>query len=70
MEAKHAMVLKDGFNVPLIGVPPTAVLETCDVCGNEYSIRDLSWNGKQMECAKCRSSDANCDSPLLNSGRP
>ena len=51
----HAMVVKDGYEVPLIGIPPDAVLETCDLCGNQYGMAELTWSGKQMLCKKCAS---------------
>lgn len=52
---RHATVVKDGYEVPLIGIPPEAVLEKCDLCGNEYGMGELAWSGKQMLCKKCAS---------------
>ena len=52
-ENRHAMVVKDGYRVPLIGVPPAAVLEVCDCCGEEHPVTALRWTGKQMLCKKC-----------------
>ena len=51
--SRHAMVVKDGYRVPLIGVPPDAVLETCDCCGNEHPVAEMRWTGNQMLCKKC-----------------
>lgn len=53
MYGPHAIVNRDGFEVPLIGVPPGAVLEECDLCHEEHPLRDFSWTGKQMLCKKC-----------------
>lgn len=52
---RHATVVKDGYEVPLIGIPPNAVLEHCDLCGNEYGMAELTWTGTQMLCKKCAS---------------
>lgn len=53
-DSPHATVNRDGFNVPLIGVPPGAVMEECDLCHEEHPLRDLTWTGTQMLCEKCR----------------
>lgn len=55
MENSHATVIRDGFTVPLIGIPKSSVLETCDLCGVEFSIGSLTFTGKQMLCKKCES---------------
>lgn len=54
---KHAEVVRDGHLVPLIGVPPSSVLETCDLCGDEIGLTDAEINaaGNQILCPKCRS---------------
>ena len=51
--SRHAMIVKDGYRVPLIGVPPDAVLETCDCCGYEHPVAEMRWTGNQMLCKKC-----------------
>jgi len=51
--SQHAMVVKDGYKVPLIGIPPSAVMETCDCCHEEYGMSELTWSGQQMLCKKC-----------------
>ncbi len=53
------MALKDhereGFKVPLLGIPPDAVLQECEVCQNEYSLRDVEMTDSgQILCKKCR----------------
>ena len=55
MVSRHAMIVKDGYEVPLIGIKPDAVLESCDLCGNQYGMAELTWSGKQMLCKKCAS---------------
>ncbi len=51
---KYAMVERDGFKVPLIGIPPDAVLEECDLCHDKFPQGKVEFNGKQMICKKCR----------------
>ena len=53
---KHAMVQREGYTVPLIGIPPDAVLEECDCCHELLGLAKLTWTGKQMLCAKCAES--------------
>ena len=53
--SKHAMVVRDGFKVPLIGIPEEAVLEECDCCHETISMTQSHWTGTQMLCAKCNS---------------
>lgn len=48
------MVSRDGFEVPLIGIPAESALDTCDLCGNWFPLRELEWTGKQNLCVKCR----------------
>lgn len=50
---KNATVLKDGFIVPLIGVPEASVLEECDLCHSQSGIGSVRFNGVQMLCGKC-----------------
>lgn len=50
---KHAMVQREGFNVPLIGIPADAVLDECDCCHELLGLSDLTWTGRQMLCVKC-----------------
>jgi hypothetical protein len=52
---KNAMVERDGFKVPLLGIPVTAVLQECDCCHNEFALRDVELVGPQVLCRKCRS---------------
>lgn len=50
---RYATVIKDGYEVPLIGIPPEAVLETCDHCGAVIEMRKATFNGKETLCDKC-----------------
>ncbi len=50
---KHATVKREGFEVPLIGIPMASVLQECDCCHDEFSISDVRWTGRQMLCVKC-----------------
>ena len=47
------MVNKDGFMVPLIGIPTEAVLETCDCCGETIGLSKSVFTGTQVLCPKC-----------------
>jgi hypothetical protein len=53
---KHAMVQREGYTVPLIGIPPDAVLEECDCCHKMFGLAKMQWTGKQMLCAECAAS--------------
>ena len=55
MITDHAIVEREGFKVPLIGIPPEAVLQECELCHEEKPMREieLSESG-QMLCEKCR----------------
>ena len=51
----HALVEREGFKVPLIGISPDAVLQECELCHNEYPMRDVEITGcGQILCKKCR----------------
>lgn len=50
----HAQVQRDGFTVPLIGIPKYATLEQCDCCHEWGSIRHIKFNGLQFLCLQCR----------------
>lgn len=49
----HATVQREGYTVPLIGIPADAVLEECDCCHEKFGMAKLAFNGKQMLCEKC-----------------
>ncbi len=53
---KHAIVEVSGHRIPLIGIAPDATLETCDLCGDLFNLRQvqISPNGRQFLCPKCR----------------
>lgn len=50
---KHAQVKVDGMLIPLIGIPPDATLEECDLCHDLKPIWELTFNGKQFLCERC-----------------
>ena len=54
LKFKHATVVRDGFTVPLIGIPPESVLEECDCCHDAVGISNAQLVGTQMLCPKCR----------------
>jgi hypothetical protein len=64
----HAIVEREGFKVPLLGIPPDAVLQECELCHNEFPLRDVEMTDfGQILCAKCRSA-AMPNDPKLSHG--
>ena len=55
-KTEHAIVTRDGYEVPLIGVPKEAVLESCDCCGDIIGLSKSVFTGRQILCAKCGNS--------------
>lgn len=51
--SKYATVIRDGYEVPLIGIPPEAVLDECDCCGDTIGISKAVFTGNQILCPKC-----------------
>ena len=51
---RHATAHRDGHDVPLIGIPPEATLEECDLCHDRFPLREIEFNGRQNLCKKCR----------------
>ena len=54
--ARHAIIHVSGYRIPLLGISENETLESCDLCGDWFSIFEVSYTGKQMLCAKCLSS--------------
>jgi hypothetical protein len=53
--ADHALVEREGFRVPLIGVAPAAMLQECDCCHDEFPLREVALaESGQLLCGKCR----------------
>lgn len=52
-KAGHATVWREGFHIPLIGIPVSAVMEECDCCHDVFGISMVTWTGTQMLCEKC-----------------
>lgn len=55
---KHATVMRDGFEVPLIGIPEEAVMDTCDTCGVPIKLPEVYTDGDQFLCKKCAGNDS------------
>lgn len=56
MKDDHAKVIRDGYEVPLIGIPPEATEDKCDQCKQIFPIKNLHLGAKQeMLCSKCLS---------------
>ena len=54
LRARYATVPRDGYSVPLIGIPANSVEERCDLCGDIRALREIELQGRQFLCAKCR----------------
>lgn len=52
--SQWATVKREGFEIPLIGIPKAAVLEECELCHDEFPLGEVEFNGIQMLCVKCR----------------
>lgn len=39
----------------LIGIPMASTLERCDLCGDDFPLRELEFLGRQFLCQKCKS---------------
>ena len=52
------MVSRDGFKVPLLGIPPAAGLQECDSCHDEFGLGDVELTPvcNQFLCRKCQAS--------------
>lgn len=55
---KHATVPRDGFVVPLIGIPEAATVEQCDLCGEDIPLRQSIFTGSQILCPRCAENKA------------
>ena len=65
----HALVEREGFKVPLLGIPPDAVLQECELCHNEYPLRDVEMSDSgQILCNKCRAAAMPNDQALPQGG--
>lgn len=53
MKTEHATVTRDGFEVPLIGIPKDAVEEKCDECGLTFHLSMLAFINSHLLCANC-----------------
>lgn len=40
--SKHATVKVDGYTIPLIGIPPSATEDWCDVCGKKLHLSEVN----------------------------
>lgn len=53
---EYAYVEREGFRVPLIGIPAAAVLQECDLCHDEFPLKEMELVGAQALCPRCRQS--------------
>jgi formylmethanofuran dehydrogenase subunit E len=51
---KHATVTRDGYEVPLIGIPPEATLQACDRCNRLFPLREVELTDRGILCKQCR----------------
>ena len=54
MLSDHAIVETQGFKIPLIGIPPAAMLEECGLCHDEFPLSQVQFTDGEMLCEKCR----------------
>lgn len=59
-----ATVVRDGYTVPLIGIPREAVLEECDCCGETIGLSQSHFTGSQVLCSKCMGQPPNAAGEL------
>ena len=51
----HALVTLGDYTVPLIGLPPSATLEECDLCHNTFPLQKVEIQARgQILCPRCR----------------
>lgn len=51
---KYAIVKLGDYNIPLIGIKPSATMEKCDICNNIFYILDINLVFKgYFLCCKC-----------------
>lgn len=59
----HAIIPRGEYRVPLLGIPPDARLQECDLCHDNFSLREIELTETgQILCRECRER-----SPALNS---
>ena len=51
----HAVVRVGEYQIPLIGIPPSATEYECDLCHDVFPIEEIELNkeGNQFLCKKC-----------------
>ena len=55
MITDHAIVEREGFRVPLIGVPPDAMMQECELCHKMKPLREVQLGESgQLLCEQCR----------------
>lgn len=50
---RHATVYVGRYNIPLIGVPPSATMERCDVCGEKIHLSKATFRDDKIMCRRC-----------------
>lgn len=50
----HAMVPRDGYMVPLIGIPQESAEQVCDVCGQQRHMLEMELHDDKAVCRTCR----------------
>ncbi len=53
MNQKYATVPRDGFEVPLIGIPPEAGQEKCAMCFKVVKLSEAKLFGEVFLCERC-----------------
>ena len=50
---RNATVHVDGFVIPLIGVPDSETIETCDGCKRKFHLTKVTLTGSRFLCEQC-----------------
>lgn len=51
----HATVRIGEYTIPLIGIPESATVQKCSVCGRGFHLSDIELDGKgQPLCQQCK----------------
>ena len=59
---KHAEVKISGMTIPLIGIPPEAMLEECDDCHDLFGLSDVVvGEDGRIRCGKCKTTQRKGD---------
>lgn len=50
---KHATAIRDGFVVPLIGIPEDESQQKCESCGQSFDLLQIRFTDGRFVCDAC-----------------